>query len=77
MENDNPRQFTYVPPDSKLIQQFAREACLQLTQKGNPAFSNPEVISGLANYLNFTAQLIAKYLNGGHHELLDNRQLQS
>lgn len=64
---------TYIPPAARVFEQLACEACKQLySEYGDAAFSNPEVVRGLADYLAYIAELTAKYLNKGHHELLDN-----
>jgi len=68
------KQREYIPPADKLIERYAREVCGQLAQRGNSACENPEVVAGLAGYLKFAARLIAKYVNAGHDELLDNHQ---
>lgn len=64
----------YVSPASRVFEQLARDACQQLyVAGGDAAYNNPEVTRGLANYLAYMAQLTAKYLNKGHHELLDTQ----
>lgn len=65
------RLVTYYPPDAKTIKEYARQVCQELGLKGNANFLHPDVINGLADYLNFSAELIAKLLNEGHDELLD------
>jgi hypothetical protein len=65
------RQVTYYPPDAKTIKEYARQVCQELGLKGNADYVRPDVINGLADYLNFSAELIAKLLNEGHDELLD------
>lgn len=64
------RTVLYTPPDPALVNTFAREVCTHLALQGNPAFAHPDVIHGLADYLNFTADLIARRINEGHHDFI-------
>ena len=68
------QHIVYCPPDTQQVKQFAREICCSLAQSGNTAYSNPEVVSGLADCLNFLGQLLAKLINQGHYDLLDKPQ---
>lgn len=68
------KPITYYPPDAKTIKQFARQVCQELGLQGNTAYTHPDVINGLADYLNFSAEVIAKLLNEGHDELLDTKK---
>lgn len=69
-KGDQPkRQVEYVPPDPTAIKEYAHTVCAELAQK-NTAYSNQEVVSGFASFLNFIAQTSAKYLNSGHREYL-------
>lgn len=72
MPQNNPRTIVYVAPDANLIERFSREVCLHLGEHGDAGYNRPEVISGLSEYLKFASQLIAKCVNEGHYELLDN-----
>jgi hypothetical protein len=63
------RQVEFVPPDPMVIKEYAYTVCAELAQK-NPVYSNLEVVSGLASFLNFIAQTSAKYLNSDHQEYL-------
>ena len=66
------RSVTYVAPDGKVVRQFARDVCEQLAQqRGDARYTDPEVVNGLADCLDYLAQLLVKYVNRGHYELLD------
>jgi hypothetical protein len=63
------RQVEYVPPDPQVIRAYAYGVCAELKDR-NPAYADPEIVSGLAAFLDFIAQTTAKYLNQGHKEYL-------
>jgi len=60
---NSPRCVTYIPPASTVVNQLARDTCKQLAERGSSGFDEPEVIQGLADFLNFAAELTAKLLN--------------
>jgi len=64
------RPVIYTPPDPALVHTFAREVCLCLARQGDPGYARSEVIQGLADYLNFTAALMARLINEGHDEFI-------
>lgn len=63
-------RVTYVPLKPIVIDQFAQDACKHLAEH-DPTFGDPEVVSGLAAFLNTIAEIVAKRLNEGHSDLLD------
>ena len=68
------QNVTYVPPATEIFMKLAREACGVLAEQGETGVDDPEVVRGLAEYLSYVAELTAKYLNKGHHELLDTEK---
>jgi hypothetical protein len=60
---------TYVPPDSKMIKEYAAQVCAHLGQQ-NSNYPRQEVVTGFTSYLQFVAHLTAKYLNRGYEEFL-------
>jgi hypothetical protein len=66
-------KIRFVPPEAKSIDRFARDVCHQLVQNGDSAFSDPDVVSGFADFLSFIAEVVAKHLNQGHDEFLDEK----
>lgn len=65
----NPKPLIYVPPDPHKVDQLAQDACMQLAES-EPVYADPNVIGGLAAFLNVVAVIIAKGLNKGSDELL-------
>lgn len=65
------RQVEYVPPDPKIIREYARAVCSELEAK-KPDCADREIVDGLASFLNFIAQTTTKYLNSGHGAYLLN-----
>jgi hypothetical protein len=57
----------YLPPDPKLVDQYAQEVCGQLVQSGNTACNDPEVVRGFAAFLNFVADVLARQLTKRAH----------
>ncbi len=68
------RRVTYVPPDPRVIKEYAREVCAEFGQR-DPAYQHPEVVSSFAAFLTVVSENMAKCLNEGHEELLLNRDL--
>ena len=68
------QNITYIPPAAAVFDKLAREACRVLAEQNEYAFNDPEVMQGLADYLQLVAELTAKYLNKGHYELLDKHE---
>jgi hypothetical protein len=69
------KQVTYVPLKPTVIDQFAQDACNHLAEH-DVSFADPEVVSGLAAFLNTIAEIVAKRLNEGHSDLLDTANKQ-
>lgn len=59
-------EVCYLPPQTAVIRAFAAAVC----GPSSPTAAQKEVVTGLANFLEFIAQTSAKYLNLGHHRYL-------
>lgn len=62
------KSTVYHPPAPKVIEDYAKEVCNTLAEKGGESYTKPEVSIGLARFLNLLAYLTAKHLNKGHHQ---------
>lgn len=56
-------RVVYVPPAVEVIDQFAREVCDHLAERGKAGCKDREVVDGFAGFLNFVAELTASHLN--------------
>lgn len=57
----NNHHVRYIPPTEESIQAFAQLLCERLaTTRNDEKFTRPEVITGLANFLNFALRIEAK-----------------
>jgi hypothetical protein len=63
------RQVEYVPSDPSVIKEYVRSVCAEFGEQ-NPAYHNPEVVSGFASFLVFVSERLAKYMSNGHEEYL-------
>ena len=64
--------INYIAPDTNMVRQLVRDACEQLAESHpEEKYLDPEVVSGLTQCLDFLNQLLVKYLNRGHYDLLD------
>ena len=61
----------YVVPEAQVVERLARDVCVRLAQAGDVSFNDPDVITGLADFLNLMARILAKQLNEGRCEFLD------
>ncbi len=66
-------QYKYVAPAADIFYALAREACRQIEEHQPEEVDVPEVARGLAEFLQFVAEVTAKYVNKGHYELFENR----
>ena len=67
------RPVVYVGPDKEVIRRYSEDVCKHLAElSGNNSYLEPDVVGGLAEYLDFLAGLTAKNVNRGCYELLDN-----
>jgi hypothetical protein len=60
------RLVTYEPPSPETLERFAHDVCREL----GPDYTAPEVVHGLAHFLNVVAQAHTKQLNRQHDEAL-------
>ena len=58
----------YLPPESALLGRLAEQTCATLEQRHGASFNDPEVVTGLTEFLSTVAQLTAKVLT--HHQAI-------
>jgi len=68
------RKITYHPPDSQILEQFARDVCRELAKDCEGDRLDPEVISGFSNFMKLVARMRAKELNGQTRDLIDKHR---
>lgn len=60
----NASPVEYVPPDDAQIRAFAQDACTALArQRANPGCAAPEIVQGLADFLQITSTIVARSLS--------------
>ena len=65
------KQKVYVPPEAKLIDEFAQRVYSCFVEEGHLPTNDPRVAAEFADFLNFVAYLVAKQLNQGQYDVLD------
>ena len=68
------RRVEYIPPEPAIITALAHQVCQELS-KTNSVYADPDVVGGLASFLTFLADRLAKYATQGHKELLPKKHL--
>jgi hypothetical protein len=59
----NKRRVIYVPPSKNCIKSFARDVCSRLADDRDPGLNDPEIVNGLADFLEVIARIEAKRLS--------------
>jgi hypothetical protein len=52
----------YCPPPEAVIDQFARDVCTRMAQKGDAGYATPEIVTGFSTFLKVLSSAYAKYL---------------
>lgn len=63
------REVEYVPLDAGVIKDYTHALCVE-RQCPDADYRRSEVTTGLASFLTFVAERMAKYLNEGHEAAL-------
>jgi hypothetical protein len=58
----------YHPPPLKVLYEYAQKVCQRLAEQGDRSYLKPEIITGLAMFLQVAARIEAHYLNYGEGE---------
>ncbi len=68
------KRIVYYPPSRQAVQEFARKVCERLGER-DASFLAPEVVSGLAKFIELAAKITAKHLNeeSERENKLDNK----
>lgn len=59
----NQRRIEYLPPAQEDIDAYARAVCQKIAQAGDPSYTTPEVVHGLAEFMKIAGKIQAKHLN--------------
>jgi hypothetical protein len=53
----------YVPPDSEIVQKYAKQVCNALNENSPSGYDKPNVVAGLVGFLNIVGRAYANQLN--------------
>ncbi len=70
-----PKRIIYHPPSRRIIDEFVQQVSNRLSREQNPGYSSPDVIWGLARFLELAGSVLAKRLSEQNHN--ENQNLDS